>query len=157
MCKVMVILGFLAVFVSCNNNVAPTSGNPHQTNLEKWQSNSTGNYSFYFTNICFCFGSYRGPYHIFVKNNSIDSIFNTYNNPTFPNSNPVIPDSQFSHFKTIDQEFAWVESGLASVHFWDTTYFDPVLGYPRYVYFDYEQMVADEEYGFRIDSVVIVR
>lgn len=147
--KALFILFSICLIFSCDNSTNPT---PPKTNIEIWQSHSTGNYNYYFRNSCFCFGAFIGPFHIFIKNNAIDSVFNFYDSS-------VVVDSLYDNMKikTIEQYFTWIDSQLASQPFRDTIFYNPILGYPQYAYFDYNQMLADEEYGFIIDSLIIIK
>lgn len=138
---------FLFLFLFCSNPTLSTQDREFQQAKAKWAAASTGNYHFSFIYECHCPPTHIGPFNIYVKNDTIDSLFNTYDNS-------IAPSASFHEYRTIDQLFSWIDTQLHSDHAIDTIYYDPTAGFPRYAFFDYEPVGTDGGTGFGIDSVI---
>ena len=65
----------------------------------------------------------------------------------------VLPPDRWSH-RTVEGMFQWIEERLAQHPEVMRVRFDPVLGYPIEGYYDLTSMMADEEIGFELVSVL---
>lgn len=140
-------LAFLVVaLASCGDGPTSPERRSLEDNRELFQSRVGRSYSYTYSNVCFCPVDVVAPVRISVRNGTIESIV------VAADGTPV-PRGRWELYETIDAVFAVIEDALdqdaARV---DVTY-DPALGYPRDVFIDYDERIADEERGFVISDV----
>lgn len=148
--KKMTLLTVAILSMACDNPVQDRNLDQLHENSALWRNKSSDTYRFKFTNTNWQISDWVGPYHVFVKNGIVDSIYNTFENPEVPDWG-----AEFAG-KTIDQHLLWIENQLKKSYDDFVVIYDSLLGYPKYVYFDYAEIIADEGRCFEIDSVVFM-
>ena len=112
---------------------------------KKWESHNFKSYRMKLSIACYCI-----PPHdidIRVENNRI-SLINT-GDLSFPE-----PDlkNKFWHAKTVDDLFSFINEKLSDDPYQKTLKFNSTYGYPEEIFFDMDEMIADEEIGYTIHS-----
>ena len=115
-------------------------------NQKKWESHNLKSYRMNLNIICYCIPT--PDIDIRVDNGKI-SLINA-NGDSY--SNPDI-DSTFWHAKTIDELFSFIDKKLSEDPFEKTLKFNSKYGYPEEIFFDLEEMMADEEIGYVVHSL----
>ncbi len=139
-----VICLFLFLILGGCHRTVNESDTPLQ-GRELWQARNIYSYQFDFSWICFCGSPFIDNVRVFVKNNSLDSLYNiTLDRP--------VDRAYYSNYKTIDELFTFIDSSKALEPAWFRETYDSQWGYPNKVFFDYQSGIADEELGFEILS-----
>ena len=112
---------------------------------EKWNSHSLKSYRMNLNIVCNCIPT--PDIDIRVDDGKI-SLINA-NGSSYVN--PDI-DSTFWHAKTVDGLFSFIEEKLSENPFQKTLKFNSKYGYPEEIFFDIEEMIADEEIGYVVHS-----
>ena len=135
----------LAFFVfSCEESITISSSLIE--NQKKWESHNLKSYRMNLNIICNCVPTPN--IDIRVENGKI-SLINS-NGDSY--SNPDI-DSKFWYAKTIDELFSFIDEKLSENPFQKTLKFNSKYGYPEEIFFDLEEMIADEEIGYVVYSL----
>ncbi len=112
---------------------------------DRWEAYQLDDYMISYVNDCYCIWGGQ-VFKVIVKQNQIIDVYD-------PNGNIVVDSSRYDWFKTIDQQFEFVNSiNPDSVAFFKEEY-DSLYGYPSNVFVDYDSSMADEEMGFRVSSL----
>lgn len=121
---------------------------PEAARLERaerlWAENRPGHYTFTYQRVCFC---PLAVVSVEVLDGEVVAV-----EWAGPGEEPEIE----LEGHTIDELFDRTRSELERDPFRATLEFDPALGHPTSVYFDYEEHVADEEWGFQVEDFTIV-
>ena len=112
---------------------------------EKWNSHSLKSYRMNLNIVCNCIPT--PDIDIRVDDGKI-SLINANGSPYV---NPDI-DSTFWHAKTVDGLFSFIDEKLSENPFQKTLKFNSKYGYPEEIFFDIEEMIADEEIGYVVHS-----
>ena len=137
---------FLLIFLffSCEKREALVP-NPTDMELslakEKWENKNFNNYEYTLEVSCYCFND--GPNDIEIKNNDLFKV----------NGKSVTLEqlqNEYWDVKTIEELFNIIDSKLEDNPFRYTLKFDENYGFPIDIYFDMEEMIADEEIGYKI-------
>ena len=112
---------------------------------EKWNSHSLKSYRMNLNIVCNCIPT--PDIDIRVDDGKI-SLINA-NGSSYVN--PDI-DSTFWHAKTVDGLFSFIDEKLSENPFQKTLKFNSKYGYPEEIFFDIEEMIADEEIGYVVHS-----
>jgi|TARA_B100001093_G_C26655243_1_gene939338 hypothetical protein len=112
---------------------------------EKWQSHNLKSYRMNLNIVCYCIPT--PDIDIRVDNGKI-SLINA-NGSSY--ADPDI-DSTFWHARTVDELFSFINEKLSEDPFQKTLKFNSKYGYPEEIFFDIEEMIADEEIGYVIHS-----
>jgi hypothetical protein len=116
-------------------------------NIEKWQISAPLDYSMEFSVTCFCPTTVTAPVTIVVRDpDTIESInYVETGEPVAEN-----PDVYLTVGGIFDRIQEAIDMRVASL----TVSYDPDLGYPTDVYIDRDFMMADEERGFTVSSLM---
>lgn len=117
---------------------------------EKWNSikaANSGEYVFKLHLSCYCYGT--DPVQITIDSDTIKSVLDI-------DSQKVLPSSDNNYYKTIDQWFDWIDKSLDEKPYSVSVTYDDTLGYPKAVFFDFEENVVDDEINVSISNVAFV-
>jgi len=112
------------------------------TNLNLWNEKKIENYSFSFKRVCFCPLEYVGPHQIVVKNGKISTV----------NGAPYNKAERYGVMYTIPELLQVIKENIDKKPVKQTLNFNPTYGYPTSVFFDFSEMIADEEIGYEITN-----
>ena len=116
------------------------------TAMEKWDNKNFNNYEYTLDVSCYCI--YEGPNNIEIKNNVLFRV----------NGKSVTLEqlqNEYWDVKTIEQLFNIIDSKLEDDPFSYSLQFDKNYGYPIVIYFDMDEMIADEEISYTISNFKI--
>ncbi len=114
----------------------------------RWQYKYIKAYHFRLGRACECTPDFAGPFHIYVNDYTIDSIYSFA-------ANSALPDSQLANFRTIDNEYTNLLAMVWSEPFDMSITFDPQYGFPSACYYDPHSQTADDELSYVIDSFTV--
>jgi hypothetical protein len=112
------------------------------TNLNLWNEKKIENYSFSFKRVCYCTLEYVGPNQIVVKNGKISTV----------NGAPYNKEERYGVMYTIPELLQVIKANIDRKPVKQTLNFNPTYGYPTSVFFDFSEMIADEEIGYEITN-----
>lgn len=115
------------------------------TNLNLWNEKKIENYSFSLKRTCFCPTEYVGPHQIVVKNGKISTV----------NGAPYNKAERYGVLYTIPELLQVIKEHIDRKPAKQTLNFNPTYGYPTSVFFDFSEMMADEEIGYVITDFKI--
>ena len=139
----------LSLYLSCEDN---DFGNKEeklesvQLAKEKWESKNITSYTINLSVNCFCLPSL--PIDIKVE----DDIITEINGDSITQSQL---ENDYWYANTINDLFLFIEQQLAQNPYQKILGFNSTYGYPEEIWFDLEEMIADEEIGYMISSFKI--
>jgi hypothetical protein len=111
---------------------------------ERWRDAAPANYSFTMQRYCFCL--FEGEVRVRVEDGEVVSV-------RLVGSDTELVGPQRGLYGPIPDLFAVVADAIdRPAHSIDAEY-DDALGFPALVFIDYDERIADEEYGFRVRDV----
>lgn len=118
-----------------------------QRNRARWEARGPASYSYVYQARCFCGPSAVEPARVVVREGRVVSVVSV------EAGEPVEPATLGEGDLTVDGLFDAVAAALERepAHL-DVTY-DEELGFPRDVFFDFRERVADEEFGFGVTDL----
>ena len=111
-----------------------------------WQARGPVTYRFEFRWNCYCLPDFREWVQVDVRDRVLVGV-------TRLSDGNALPPDRWSH-RTVDGLFQWIEEKLAEHPEVLRVRFDPEMGYPTDGYCDVSSMLADEERGFELRSVL---
>ena len=111
------------------------------------QTVGQGSYSMKLERVCYCFGTYRGPFNIQVVNGAVDSA--TYEDGTEVNDNIL------SGLLTVEGVMDRIQDGLNRGYVELNVSYDS-MGYPSEFFSDSSRLIADDEIVYKISDVEVV-
>jgi len=116
-----------------------------EQNRSLWQQLGPASYQYGVQRLCFCGPDAIGPVRVTVQNGTVTSrVYTDSNDPVATNLEELFPDVEGLFDVLIDA----VERDAADISVtWDST-----TGLPSEFFIDYNEQIADEELGFRIDE-----
>ena len=114
--------------------------------IKKWNNSNINSYSYILTVSCYCLDT--EPNKIEVIDNKIKKV----------NSNLVTPEqlnNDYWNVKTVDELFNIIDEKMKDDPYIFTLKFDQTYGFPIDIYFDMDEMIADEEIGYTISDFKI--
>jgi hypothetical protein len=118
--------------------------------LRRWTARGITDYQFKFQWICFCGPDYTRPVIIEVRGGVINSI-------RYADTGEPVDPANFDRYHTIEGLFALLQEAVNQKAAQIRVSFDPELKYPTTVYIDYSSNIADEERGFSVNDLRILR
>ena len=116
--------------------------------LEKWNNKAIDSYTFDLSVSCFCMFETMPPWTIKVVNNKLKTL-----------DGKALTEQQLEDeywfALTIRELFTIIENKLSANPFIYTSKYDSEYGFPVEIYFDMDEMIADEEIGYSISSFKI--
>ena len=132
------------------NELDPQIAEALKVNREQWASQGIDSYQVRFQRSCFCGPDYRRAAVVVVRGGEIASA-------TYADDGTVVEPEFFDRYETIDGLFdliqKGIEQGAARI---DVTY-DEKYGYPTDLYIDWHEGMADEEQGFAMGELVVMK
>jgi hypothetical protein len=114
-------------------------------NLNLWNEKKVENYSFSFKRICFCPVEYVGPHQVVVQNGKVVTV----------NGLPYNSSERYGVIPTIPELLITIKSHIDKKPIRQTLNFNPTYGYPTSVFFDFSEMMADDELGYEVTNFKI--
>jgi hypothetical protein len=114
-------------------------------NLNLWNEKKLENYSFSFKRICFCPVEYVGPHQVVVQNGKVVTV----------NGLPYNSSERYGVIPTIPELLITIKSHIDKKPIRQTLNFNPTYGYPTSVFFDFSEMMADDEIGYEVTNFKI--
>ena len=136
---------FLSILICLNGCV---KSNPDLTQIIKgdpasqlalWKKKGISNYEMTMKISCYCIQGRVGPHHIVVENDKIKTVNNLPYDST--KTGPIL---------TINELFDFIIISLAKNPYQHSLDYNAIFHYPKYIYFDFSQQIADEEVGYEI-------
>lgn len=112
-----------------------------EKNQEKWRAQGIASYTYDYRLNCFCGGPGIQPVRIEVREGEVVEV-------TLQETGEPVDPSTVDDFPTVEDLFGMIRNALEREPFRAEAAYDPLLGYPRDVFIDFEEWVADEEFGF---------
>lgn len=143
-----VSIALMAFLLGC----AKDAENPKQSEMDyhraTWNNQAIEQYTYDYVPNCFCdIGGVK--FSIEVKNNAIVSVYNQQTGAV------VDPADYHSSFRTINGLFDLIQAAIkANAASINATY-SKEKGYPESIYIDYNEMMADEEFGATVTNFII--
>ncbi|MEY4920279.1 MAG: hypothetical protein RLZZ431_1461 [Bacteroidota bacterium] len=140
--RILIFLSFLISLTGCVKSnpdlIQIIKGDP-ASQLALWKKKGVSNYEMTMKISCYCIQGRVGPHHIIVENDKIKTVNNLPYDST--KTGPIL---------TINELFDFIIISLAKnpyQHFLD---YNAIFHYPKYIYFDFSQQIADDEIGYEI-------
>jgi hypothetical protein len=116
-------------------------------NRERWRSQRIADYQVRFRLICFCVLETTEPVILTVRRGSLVSVTRV------SDGRPVDPTQWTGRYYTVDEMFALIAEAEARGADEVRVTYDAALGYPREVFLDEDQRLADEERTFELSAL----
>jgi len=116
------------------------------TNLNLWNEKKVVNYSFSFKRVCFCPLEYVGPHQVVVQNGKVVSV----------NGAPYNAAERYGVIPTIPELLLTIKTHIDKNPVKKTLNFDQKYGYPTSVFFDFSELMADDELGYEVTNFKII-
>ena len=140
--RILIFLSFLISLTGCvksNTDLIQIIKGDPASQLALWKKKGVSNYEMTMKISCYCIQGRVGPHHIIVENDKIKTVNNLPYDST--KTGPIL---------TINELFDFIIISLAKnpyQHFLD---YNAIFHYPKYIYFDFSQQIADDEVGYEI-------
>ena len=118
-----------------------------EANRELWESEGPAAYVFDYGVVCYCPPQINRAVTITVDGEGVVSA-------TYVDSGEPVDPFDPEDFPTVDDLFDEIESALAQDPYSLRAEYDAQLGYPTNVFIDFEENIADEEWGFVVSRFV---
>jgi hypothetical protein len=142
-----ILILFFTVACSSEDSITPSPIEMElSTAIKKWNDSKINSYSYTLTVSCYCIDT--EPNDIKVVNNKIKKV----------NGKSVTEDDLeniYWNVKSFDEIFEIIDEKLKDNPFLYTIKFDQSFGYPIDIYFDMDEMIADEEIGYYVTNFKI--
>jgi hypothetical protein len=119
-------------------------------NRRRFDERVGSSYTYEYQNVCFCGPDTRLNVRVRVRDGARISVVRV-------DDGSAVPTAQWDGFLTVAEIFDDIQTaldeGAASVH----AEFDKALGYPRDVYIDIDERIADEERGYAVRNLHVDR
>jgi hypothetical protein len=116
------------------------------TNLNLWNEKKVVNYSFSFKRVCFCPLEYVGPHQVVVQNGKVVSV----------NGAPYNAAERYGVIPTIPELLLTIKTHIDKNPVKKILNFDQKYGYPTSVFFDFSELMADDELGYEVTNFKII-
>ena len=143
--KRLLLIPLVLFVLSCEdkNEIKNATVDPVQLAKEKWESKNITSYIFNLSVNCYCYST--SSIDIKVEEDIITEI----NGDTIRQAQL---ENEYWYAKTVNDLFIFIDQNLAQDPYQKTLQFNSTYGYPETIYFDLEEMIADEEIGYTISS-----
>ncbi|MEE3302125.1 MAG: DUF6174 domain-containing protein [Candidatus Neomarinimicrobiota bacterium] len=141
--KIHLTLVATMLFVACEDSTKDTSDSSLEVSLKKWQSHVFTSYRMNMDISCFCIPAPN--IDVRVKNGEIALI----NGENFTDDELK---NKFWHAQTVDNLFKIIENNLSRNPHKKRLKFNETYGYPEEIYFDIDEMMADDEVEYLVHS-----
>jgi len=107
--------------------------------LALWKKKGISNYEMTMKISCYCIQGRVGPHQIVVENDKIKTVNNLPYDST--KTGPIL---------TINELFDFIIISVAKNPYQHSLDYNAIFNYPKNIYFDFSQQIADEEIGYEI-------
>ncbi len=136
------------VLAGCSESTAPVP-DELALNVRKWEKRGPPSYSYDYQAICFCIDSVLRPVRISVTDKAVSRV-------VFRDTQEVVAAEGLDDYPTVEDLFEVIRDAIArNAHSIEVRY-DALFGYPTEASIDYQQNVADEEFGFRASNLTLI-
>ena len=142
--KLRLTLFVSLLLFSCEDSVKDSSDSSLELNMKKWQSQNFSSYRMNLDVSCFCIPAPN--IEIRVNNEKISLI----NGENFTDDDL---QNKFWHARTVEDLFGFIEDNLSRDPHEKKLKYNEIFGYPEKVYFDIDEMTADDEIEFLVHSL----
>ncbi|WP_207420767.1 DUF6174 domain-containing protein [Desertivirga brevis] len=138
----LIFLALLTTSFSCKvEGIGSDKMDTMRENRWKWIKSAIFDYEVDESLNCFCV--IAGKHHLVVVDDHVVSATNSQGEAV---ANPA------QHFKTIDQLFKFIEESLKKNPARADITYDSTYGYPKSIYIDFDERMADEEMGYELSN-----
>jgi hypothetical protein len=134
------------LFSGCGSS-GSTGTTPGTQGRARWQSRGIDSYAYTLQVSAFTTQEYNQPVRVTVRNGVTESV--RYVDPSI-GDDPGAGDPFFDDFETIDKLFEKIEDAQQQNADELRAQYDAVYGFPKDVFVDIREQMADEEYGFKV-------
>jgi hypothetical protein len=138
----LIFLSFLICLTGCvksnPDQIQIVKGDP-ASQLALWKKKGISNYEMTMKISCYCLQGRVGPHLIVVENDKIKTVNNLPYDST--KTGPIL---------TINELFDFIIISLAKKPYQHSLDYNAIFNYPKNIYFDFSQQIADEEIGYEI-------
>jgi hypothetical protein len=138
----LIFLSFLIWLTGCvksnPDQIQIIKGDP-ASQLVLWKKKGISNYEMTMKISCYCIQGRVGPHQIVVENDKIKTVNNLPYDST--KTGPIL---------TINELFDFIIISLAKKPYQHFLDYNAIFNYPKNIYFDFSQQIADEEIGYEI-------
>jgi hypothetical protein len=138
----LIFLSFLICLTGCvksnPDQIQIIKGDP-ASHLALWKKKGISNYEMTMKISCYCLQGRVGPHLIVVENDKIKTVNNLPYDST--KTGPIL---------TINELFDFIIISLAKKPYQHSLDYNAIFNYPKNIYFDFSQQIADEEVGYEI-------
>ncbi len=113
-----------------------------------WAARASQSYEYSGQLLCFC-GFGGADARVVVLNDSVISVV--------VQDTVVVPEPFRGSYRTVDQLFELLDEAIRTNAYRITAEFDSQSGYPSDFFIDYSENAADEEFGYRITTLLHLR
>ncbi len=136
------------VVAGCSDSTGPV-GDELDLNVRKWERRGPSAYSFDYQAICYCIDSVVRPVTISVSDEEIVQV-------VFRDTQQMVAVEAHAGYPTVEDLFQVIRDAIArDAHSIEVRY-DPLFGYPTEASIDYQENIADEEFGFRASDLTAI-
>ena len=137
----------LVAAAACSNPTGPEMDLERlEASRRRFEAAVGADYSVAYQNVCFCVDTFREPVLLTVRQGTIVSVQRR------SDGSPV-PAARWDDYRTVERVFAAIEEALRGDAAAVRVDYDRELGYPRDVWIDYDERLADEEQGFQLEAL----
>lgn len=145
---VAIAVATLPAFSGCNGPSEPSSEQQLLSeNRARFRAGVGTSYSYDYRNVCFCGPDTTREVRVSVRDRVRVSV-------TAVENGALVPRERWNEFLTVEEVFDTIQhaidEGAASVR----VSYDADFGYPKDVFIDFDERLADEERGFILDDLV---
>ena len=138
----LIFLSFLICLTGCvksnSDQIQIVKGDPASQSA-LWKKKGISNYEMTMKISCYCIQGRVGPHQIVVENDKIKTVNNLPYDST--KTGPIL---------TINELFDFIIISLAKKPYQHSLDYNAIFNYPKNIYFDFSQQIADEEIGYEI-------
>jgi hypothetical protein len=138
----LIFLSFLIWLTGCvksnPDQIQIINGDP-ASQLVLWKKKGISNYEMTMKISCYCIQGRVGPHQIVLENDKIKTVNNLPYDST--KTGPIL---------TINELFDFIIISLAKKPYQHSLDYNAIFNYPKNIYFDFSQQIADEEIGYEI-------
>ncbi len=136
------------VLAGCSDSTGPVP-DELALNVRKWEKRGPPSYSYDYQAICYCIDSVLRPVRISVTGGAVSQV-------VFRDTQEMVAAEGLDGYPTVEDLFQVIRDAIArDAHSIEVRY-DPLFGYPTEASIDYQENIADEEFGFRASDLTAI-
>jgi len=132
---------------ACSNPAGPDEDTGRlEANRRRFRSAVGAGYRVTYRNVCFCVDSFLEPVVLTVREGRVVAVQSR-------SDGTPIPPARWDDYRTVERVFDAIEEALDGGADAVRVEYDEAYGYPREVWIDYDERLADEERGFGLEDL----